>query len=93
MKRKKCLHYTLPVDSGIFNTPDLALHLTSGDSAVDSSHDTSVDNGQRTTGMPHSPHAALFDVLCGPTHFSNYTRCGAHNAPVLINVKFQMHVK
>jgi hypothetical protein len=36
----------------------------------------------------HSPQAA-----CGPTQFSNHTRCAAQNVPVLINFKFKMHVK
>jgi hypothetical protein len=44
-------------------------------------------------GMLNSQHAVLCDVLCGPTHFSNYTRCAAQNVPVLIAFKFQMHVK
>jgi hypothetical protein len=41
----------------------------------------------------HRPHAAVFSVLCDPTHLSNYTQCAAPNVPVLINFKFQIHVK
>jgi hypothetical protein len=41
----------------------------------------------------HVKVAALFNVLCGPTQFSKYTRCVAQNFPILINVKIQMHVK
>jgi hypothetical protein len=37
--------------------------------------------------------SAFFDVSCSPTEFSNYTRCGAPNFPVVMHFKFQMHIK
>jgi hypothetical protein len=38
------------------------------------------------------PHAAHVDVLCGPTHFSDYALCEVPNVSALINFKFQMLV-
>jgi hypothetical protein len=46
-------------------------------------------SGPSTTSHMRPPFM-FFAVL---SHFSNYTRCGAHNAPRLMNFRFQTHVK
>jgi hypothetical protein len=45
------------------------------------------------TGTRTNVHIAGCSSYCGPTRFTNCTRCADQIVPVLIKFKFQMHVK